>query len=93
MANLTPTGATLRLNVSNPAAGGTATFTVNGQADGPVSVSNGQAIVIVEGLAAGTYTITASYSGDATDAPETTNFTIKVENLSWLPAVLQLLLQ
>lgn len=92
VANLTSTGATLTVDVSNATAGGTVTFSENGTFLGSASVSNGQATVIIAGLSGGTHTITASYSGDAADAPQTTIFTIKVQNLSWLPAVLQLLL-
>lgn len=92
VANLTSTGATVRVDVSNPAAGGTVQFAENGTTLGSAAVLNGQASVIIAGLSAGTYTITASYSGDAVDAPQTTTFTVKVENLNWLPAVLQLLL-
>lgn len=92
--NLTPSGATLTVDLSNPSATGTVTFTENGNPlAGPVSVSDGKATVIIEGLSKGTQTITATYSGDASDAPQATTFTINVEDLSWLPAVLQLLLQ
>lgn len=92
--NLTPSGATLTVDLSNPSATGTVTFTENGQPlAGPVSVSGGKATVIIEGLSKGKQTITATYSGDGSDSPQTTTFTINVENLSWLPAVLQLLLQ
>lgn len=91
--NLTSAGATLTVHISNPSAGGTVTFTENGQTLGSVSVAGGQASMIVEGLSQGVQTITASYSGDGTDAAQTTSFTVKVQNLGWLPAVLQLLLQ
>ena len=91
--NLTATGANLTVDVSNPTAGGTVTFTENGTFLGSASVANGKASVIIQGLAKGSQTITASYSGDGSDAPQTTTFTINVQNLSWLPAVLQLLLQ
>lgn len=92
--NLTSAGASLTVYISNPSAGGTVTYTEsNGTVLGQASVSDGQATVIIEGLAKGTYTITASYSGDGADAPQTATFTVNVENLSWLPAVLNLLLQ
>lgn len=91
--NLTATGASITMNVSNPSAGGTVTFSENGTVLGSASVANGKASVIIQGLAKGSQTITASYSGDGSDTPKTTTFTINVENLSWLPAVLQLLLQ
>ena len=92
--NLTSSGATLTVDLSNPSATGTVTFTENGNPlAGPVSVSGGQATVIIEGLSKGTHTITASYSGDGADTSQVTTFTVKVQDLSWLPAVLQLLLQ
>jgi YD repeat-containing protein len=90
--NLTSGGATLAVNISNPSAGGTVTFTENGTFLGSTSVSNGQAIVILQALSKGTHNITASYSGDSADTAQTTMFTVKVQDLSWLPAVLQLLL-
>lgn len=93
MVNLTATGATITVGISNPSAGGTVTFTENGTFLGSASVANGRASVILQGLAKGKQTITASYSGDGSDAPQTTTFNINVQNLSWLPAVLQLLLQ
>lgn len=92
--NLTQAGATLTVNLSDPAATGTVTFTENGTTLGTASVVNGQATVVLQGYPQGTHTLTASYSGDGTgDAPQTTTFTIKVQSLNWLPAVLQLLLQ
>lgn len=93
VANLTSAGAELKINLSNPSAGGTVTFTENGTFLGSTSVANGQASVILQGLSKGVHTITASYSGDGSDAAQTTIFSINVQNLSWLPAVLQLLLQ
>lgn len=93
--DLTPSGARINLNISNPSATGTITLTgQNGASLGPaLVVSGGRASGFLQGLAKGTYTITATYSGDGSDAPQTTTFTINVQNLSWLPAVLQLLLQ
>lgn len=97
LVNLTASGAKLTVGLSNPSATGTVTFTDNATGallgGGPVSVSNGQATVTVQGLSKGTHTITASYSGDGADASQVTVFTVKVQDLSWLPAVLQLLLQ
>jgi len=93
VANQTSTGVTLTVNITgSPAPTGTVTFTENGQFLGSASVSNGEASVILEGYALGTHTITASYSGDSGNAPYSFTFTIKVQNLSWLPAVLQILL-
>lgn len=91
--NLTSSGATLRVNINSPSASGTVTFTENGTFLGSTSVANGQASVILVGLSKGTHTITASYSGDSADTSQVTKFTVKVQDLSWLPAVLHLLLQ
>lgn len=89
----TSTGVTLTVNITgSPAPTGTVTFTENGDFLGSASVSGGAASVILEGYALGTHTITASYSGDSGNAPYSFTFTIKVANLSWLPAVLQILL-
>jgi Bacterial Ig-like domain (group 3)/RHS Repeat len=92
VANLTSAGTTLTVDISNPSATGTVTFTESGTLLGTTSVSDGQATVILEGLSKGTHTIVASYSGDGSDATQTATFTVKVQDLGWLPAVLQLLL-
>jgi YD repeat-containing protein len=91
MVNLTSTGATITVNLNSPSAGGTVTFSENGTVLGSTSVADGQATVILEGLSKGSQTITVNYSGDGADTAQTTTFTINVENLGWLPAVLQLL--
>lgn len=89
----TSTGVTLSVNITgSPAPTGTVTFTENGQFLGSASVSGGEVTVILEGYPLGSHTITASYSGDSGNAPYSFTFTVKVENLSWLPAVLQILL-
>jgi hypothetical protein len=46
----------------------------------------------VTGLIPGTYTVTATYAGDRSNDPTTFTYTVKVQDLSWLPAILQLLL-
>jgi hypothetical protein len=93
VANETSVGVVLGVNITgSPAPAGTVTFTENGTFLGSASVSSGQASVILEDFALGTHAITASYSGDAANAPYSVTFTIKVQNLNWLPAVLQILL-
>lgn len=91
--NETSTGATITVNVGSSSASGTLTLTENGVLLGSTWVANGQASVILQGLTKGKQTVTATYSGDDTYAAQTTTFTINVEDLSWLPAVLNLLLQ
>lgn len=90
--NVTSAGAGIMLNVSDPSAGGTVTFSENGVFLGSTWVTSGQAGVILQGLPNGTHTITATYSGDGTHAPQTTTFTIRIQDIRWLPAVLDLLL-
>jgi YD repeat-containing protein len=93
IANVSSVGVVLGVNIAgSPAPTGTVTFTQKGLFLGSASVSSGQASVILEGFAVGTHTITASYSGDGSNAPYSFTFTIKVQNLLWLPAVLQILL-
>ena len=91
--NLTSAGANLTVNISDPSATGTVTFTENGAFLGSTAVAGGQASLILQGFAKGIHTITASYSGDGTHAPQTTTFTVKVQDLGWLHTVLDLLLQ
>jgi hypothetical protein len=92
-ANTTSVGVSLGVNISgSPAPTGMVTFTENGIFLGSAFVYDGQASVLLEGFALGTHTIVAAYSGDGSNAPTTHTFTIKVQNLSWLPAVLEILL-
>ena len=91
--NQTSTGVVLGVHVSGQnAPTGTVTFTENGTFLGSTTVQNADASIILEGFALGTHTITVSYSGDVYNAPYSYTFTIKVRNLSWLPAVLEILL-
>jgi hypothetical protein len=93
VANETNVGVTIGVSIAgSPAPTGTVTFTENGLFIASATVSSGQASVILEGFALGTHTITASYSGDSSHAPYSFTFTIRVQNLSWLPAVLEILL-
>lgn len=85
-------GVTLTVNLGGITPTGTVTFMEGGTMIGTVYVSNGQANIDVQGLALGNHTITATYSGDASNSGNTVVFQIKVVNLDWLPAVLQLLL-
>lgn len=87
------TGVTLGVNVSGSnAPTGTVSFTENGVFLGSTFVQNGQASIILEGFSVGTHTITVSYSGDTYNAPYSYTFVIKVYDLKWLPAVLEILL-
>ncbi|MFC4307531.1 Ig-like domain repeat protein [Steroidobacter flavus] len=89
--NITSAGGTLTVSVAGSSPGGTVTFTENGVFLGIANVVNGQASITVEGLPTGMHSIRATYSGDGTHAPQITTFNIKVQDLRWLPAVLDLL--
>ena len=91
-ANFTPEGVTLTMSVSGAAPGGEVVFTENGVFLGAASVVNGQATIVLEGLSLGQHAIVASYTGDFNNAPSTVSYQLTVQNLSWLPAVLDLLL-
>jgi hypothetical protein len=90
--NVTSSGVTLTVDVSGSAPGGTITLTENGVFLGIASVIGGQASISLEGIASGSHSIRATYSGDGTFAPNVGTFSINIHDLRWLPAVLQLLL-
>lgn len=90
--NVTSAGAGIIVNVSDSSATGTLTLTENGVFLGSTWVSSGQAGIILQSLPNGVHTITATYSGDGSHAARTTTFTIKIQDIRWLPAVLDLLL-
>jgi autotransporter-associated beta strand protein len=74
---------TARVSPVSPGAGtptGTVTFTVDGTAQSPVQISNGQAVFSTFMLSVGNHTITAAYNGDgnfnsSTSAPLTQTIT------------------
>jgi hypothetical protein len=93
VAVMTAAGVAVGVNISGDGSpGGTVTFSENGVFLGVASVSNGEASVFLLGLSKGTHTITATYSGDGLHEPQVHTFTVDVRDLSWLPAVLNLLL-
>lgn len=71
--------------------GGSAEFFVNGAFAGSVNIVDGRARLSLSNLAPGDYTITVNFSGDATHNPTSSTFQVKLRDLSWLPAVLQLM--
>lgn len=90
--NAATEGTALTVSVDDPTASGTVTFTENGVFLGSAPVIEGQASLTVENFPTGQHSIQASYSGDGTHAPQQTRFDVKVQNLSWLPKVLEILL-
>ena len=93
VANVTSAGVVIGVQLSGSGSpSGIVTFTENGLFLGSAFVYANQASLILEGLSTGVHTITASYSGDGSNAPHSHTFTIKVQDLRWLPAVLDLIL-
>jgi hypothetical protein len=93
VANAINDGVVIAVNVSGGApVTGMVTFTENGVFLGSAYVYQGQASIFLEGFPRGTHTITASYSGDGGNGGFSYTFTVKVQNLSWLPAVLDIVL-
>jgi YD repeat-containing protein len=90
--NQIPGGTPLTVSFTGSSVSGTVSFTENGMFLGSTWVANGVASIILVGFPKGVHNITAIYSGDGRHAAQTINFTIKVQNLNWLPAVLDLLL-
>lgn len=82
----------LKVTVAGSSPTGTVTFYEGTTFLGSAPVLNGVAAVELVGLSRGTHTITVSYSGDGSNAPNSVTFPIKVVNLDWLPAVLEILL-
>lgn len=60
--------------------------------DLPINAS-GVGTFTTSALSKGRHMITASYSGDYNHAPSTTTLDVDVRDLSWLPAVLELILE
>lgn len=81
----------LKVNVAGVTTG-TVSFYEGGTFVGSTSVVNGVATVEIIGLARGAHTFTVSYSGDGSHAPNSVTFPIKIVNIDWLPAVLEILM-
>lgn len=92
VATATTAGVTLGVTVTGQDLNGIVYFYENGTLLGSTAVYGGEAVIVLEGFAVGTHTITVTYSGDLYNDPYTFTFTLKVNNLSWLPAVLEILL-
>jgi hypothetical protein len=92
--NVVSAGAVLTMDVAGlgPLTG-MVTFTENGTFLGSTYVIDGQASILLEGLPLGVHTITVSYPGDGVNEAYSRTFTIRVQNLSWLPSMLDLILQ
>jgi YD repeat-containing protein len=71
---------------------GSVSFYENGTLLGIATVINGVATVELIGWTRGMHNIVVSYSGDLVNAANSISVPIKVVNLDWLPAVLEILM-
>jgi len=85
--------ATVSVTISGNSPTGTVTFREGGTVLGTATLSNGVATLAIPGLSLGTHSITASYSGDANNAASSTTIEVRIYDLKWLPAILNLLLE
>lgn len=83
----------MTVNVGTSNAGGSISVWFNDVFMGTAQVTNGVATLNFQQLTPGTYTVRVDYSGDAAHDANTYTFTAKVNDLSWLPSVLDLILQ
>ena len=82
----------LSVTVGGTAAIGSVSFYENGTLLGTAPVINGVATVELIGWTRGAHNIVVSYSGDVTNAANSISVPVRVVNLDWLPAVLEILL-
>jgi YD repeat-containing protein len=82
----------LKVTVGGTAATGTVSFYEGSTFLGSTTIIGGVATVELMGVTKGTHNITTTYSGDITNASNSVSIPIKVVNLDWLPAVLEILL-
>lgn len=82
----------LTVNVGNTSAIGTVSFYEGGSFLGSAPVINGVATVELVGWSRGPDTIDVRYSGDVAHGANAISVPIRVVNLDWLPAVLEILL-
>jgi YD repeat-containing protein len=87
------TPVTLTANVAGNSPAGTVTFREGAIVLGTATVSNGSASLTLATLALGQHTVTATYSGDANNAPSTGTMQVVIYPLAaWLLPLLELIL-
>lgn len=82
----------LSVTVGGTEAIGSVSFYENGTLLGTAPVIGGVATVELIGWTRGAHSILVSYSGDVTNAANSISVPVKVVNLDWLPAVLDVIL-
>jgi len=85
--------AVLSASVGNSSTTGTVSFYDGATLLGSASLTNGVASITASGLSVGTHTITIAYAAGGSAPANSLTMQVKIVNLDWLPAVLQLLLQ
>jgi YD repeat-containing protein len=89
----TGTPVTLTANVAGNSPAGTVTFREGAIVLGTATISNGSASLTLATLTPGQHTVTATYSGDANNAPSTATFQVMIYPLAaWLIPLLELIL-
>jgi YD repeat-containing protein len=83
---------TLTVTVGGSSPTGTVTFMEGSTVLGSAPVANGSASLTIPSLSVGNHSITAVYSGDANNTSSSATVTVNIFDLSWLPAILELLL-
>lgn len=82
----------LTLTVGNSSTGGTVSVSMDGVFVATAAVVNGTVTLQIPNASVGNPQIRVTYSGDANNLPTTFIFNAVVRDLSWLPAVLDLIL-
>jgi YD repeat-containing protein len=83
----------LTASVGNSSTSGVVSFYDGSTLVGSAVLSNGVATLTVTNLSAGTHTITVAYAGSGSTPANSIAMQVRIVNIDWLPAVLQLLLQ
>jgi len=82
----------LNVTVGGASATGTVNFYEGSTFLGSTTIIGGVATVELMGLTRGSHDFTITYSGDVANASNSIAFPIKIVNLDWLPAVLDILM-
>jgi len=85
--------AVLSASVGNSSTTGTVSFYDGATLIGTASLTNGVASITASGLSVGTHTITIAYAAGGSAPANSLTMQVRIVNIDWLPAVLQLLLQ
>jgi len=83
----------LSASVGDSSTTGTVNFYDGATLIGTALLTNGVATITVSGLSRGAHTITVAYVAGGSSPANSLSLPVRIINLDWLPAVLQLLLQ